>query len=143
MSATSPTPRRIPAILKEALDRNVAQRTQLDSAIKIFRLRRVLGLTMDEALARAEAAFYNSLKTMTTEYFYTMQSLAHGFMTVACEDRDLMIADRERALTDLDKTEVSEIYGTRTSRTFSHDHTSYLLFFRLRHGVSMPCVVLV
>lgn len=55
-----------------------------------------------------------------TEYFYTMVSVERGAMEVAWTDREMMVADRENALRDPDKTNVSElneraIYATRGS----------------------------
>jgi hypothetical protein len=44
-----------------------------------------------------------------TEYFYTMISAAIGPMTVSDTDIDLMTADREMALADSDKSEISEM----------------------------------
>lgn len=46
---------------------------------------------------------------MTTEWFYTMKSVTHGEMTVACEDYELMVADRESALADPDKSNISAL----------------------------------
>jgi hypothetical protein len=47
-----------------------------------------------------ELLFRDGPKVRVSEFFYTIQSLLHGRMTVAWTDRDMMVADREMALID-------------------------------------------
>lgn len=56
-----------------------------------------------------ELLFRDGPKVRVSEFFYTIHSLLHGRMTVAWTDRDMMVADREMALIDPDKSEVSEL----------------------------------
>jgi hypothetical protein len=65
-------------------------------------------------------------KDRVSEYFYTMRSKANGAMTVAFTDRDLMIADRELALCDPDKSEVSELQERECRDDFDIAHGDVL-----------------